>query len=80
MYDCFVINSLALELNAWCILKKLGIETVSITLRAVGNIHALCQAFQPNTEHRALLNFSSKGLILLSVASILPFTALYRIC
>jgi len=56
-------------------LKKLGIETVTITLRAVGNVHALCQAFQPHTVHRAWLPFSSKGLILLSVASILPFTA-----
>jgi hypothetical protein len=56
-------------------LKKLGIDTVTITLRAVSNKHALCQAFQPQTVLQAWLIFSSKELILLSVASTLPFTA-----
>jgi len=70
-----VINSLALELNARCMLQKPGIETVTITLRALGSTHALCQAFRPRNVHRVWLTFSSKGLILLSVASILPFTA-----
>lgn len=64
-----------MELNAQCLLKKLGIEMVTITLRTAGNIHALCQAFRLHAVRQVWLTFSSKGLILLSVASFLPFTA-----
>lgn len=69
------MNPLALELNAGCMLKKLGIKVVTITLCAVGNMHILHQAFQPLTACRVWSAFGSKGFILLYVASVLPCTA-----